>query len=94
MSGDAGIAEASRGVGAFAFASPTLGDSAVYISNAVCPGRTFTISVAGSGTVLAEVYDATTTAAYSLTVPRLINLSVLKSLAGGLSGAAARTAAG
>jgi hypothetical protein len=83
--GDAGIAAASTRVGAFAFASPASADSAIYLGDAAGPGRTFTVSGTGPGVVLAEVYDATTAAAYSLTTPRLINLSVLKTLTGGLT---------
>jgi hypothetical protein len=83
--GDLGIATASTSVGAFAFASPASADSAVYVADATGPGRTFTVSGTGTGMVLAEVYDATPPAAYTLATPRLVNLSVLKTLAGGLT---------
>lgn len=83
--GDASIAAASARVGAFAFASPASADSAVYLSDATGSGRTFTVSGTGSGAVLAEVYDATPAAAYTLATPRLSNLSVLKTLTGGLT---------
>lgn len=83
--GDLGIATASTSVGAFAFASPASADSAVYVVDATGPGRTFTVSGTGTGMVLAEVYDATPPAAYTLATPRLVNLSVLKTLAGGLT---------
>ncbi len=39
----------------------------------------------GTGLVLAEVYDATPEAAYTATTPRLINLSLLKDAAGGIT---------
>ncbi len=39
----------------------------------------------GTGLVLAEVYDATPDAAYTATTPRLINLSLLKDAAGGIT---------
>ncbi len=39
----------------------------------------------GTGLVLAEVYDATPDAAYTATTPRLINLSLLKDSAGGIT---------
>lgn len=83
--GDATILAASARLGAFAFASATSADSAIYMSDAAGPGRTFTITGTGAGLALAEVYDATAFTAYSLATLRLVNLSVLKSLEGGLT---------
>ncbi|MBM4012109.1 MAG: hypothetical protein FJ286_12145 [Planctomycetes bacterium] len=39
----------------------------------------------GTGLVLAEVYDATPDAAYTANTPRLVNLSLLKDSAGGIT---------
>ena len=39
----------------------------------------------GAGQVLAEVYDATPEAAYTPTTPRLVNLSLIKDSAGGIT---------
>jgi hypothetical protein len=39
----------------------------------------------GAGLVLAEVYDATPDAAYTANAPRLVNMSLLKDSAGGIT---------
>ncbi len=64
-------------LGAFALTDTTSRDSALYIPN-LAPNA-YTAQVVGAssdtGVALAEVYDATSPAAYSATAPRLINLS-------------------
>ena len=72
-------------VGAFAFTGPTSKDAAVY--NATTPARDYTVQVTGvggaTGTVIAELYDATPVAAFNAATPRLVNVSVLKQILGG-----------
>ena len=70
-------------VGAFPYASATAKDSAIYQSaiplgndSIVVKGGTAT----SAGTTIAELYDATPTAQFTSTTPRLINVSVLKSV--------------
>jgi len=73
-------------VGAFAYVSPTSLDSAV---DAVISTRDNSVVVsasnAGTGTVIAEVYDATPTASFATITPRLLNVSVRKHLGTGLT---------
>ncbi len=77
-------------VGAFAYASATSLDAAVsYTPNVTAPPAGFTVQVNGvggaAGAVIAELYDATPSAAFTNATPRLINVSVLKQIgAGGL----------
>lgn len=85
--GTAALMNAFAQVGAFAFTGPASLDAAVF-SDAITPGgHTVQVGVpaGGSGTVIAEIYDATPGAAFTATTPRLINLSVLKQIdAGGM----------
>jgi hypothetical protein len=72
-------------VGAFPFASAGSHDDAIY-ENSRPPGAyTMRIdSASGStGTLLAEIYDATAGNAFTNTTPRLVNVSVLKAVAAG-----------
>jgi hypothetical protein len=73
-------------VGAFAFSGPASRDAAASV---VLPAgdQSMRISGAGDGTglVLAEVYDATPDATYTANTPRLVNLSLLKDSAGGIT---------
>ena len=85
--GAAGISTAIAQVGAFAFVSATSKDAAVF-NSAVIPGNnSVVISGVGnaSGTVIAELYDATPVANFRPNVPRLVNVSVLKNLGSGLA---------
>jgi predicted Rdx family selenoprotein len=83
--GSATLAAAMAGVGAFPYPSATSRDAAIY--NPALPPRDYTVAVSGvggaTGTVIAEVYDATPNGAYTATTPRLINVSVLKQVAAG-----------
>jgi hypothetical protein len=83
-SGSAALSNAFAAVGAFAFASSTSKDAAIFRSD-LAPGN-YTVDVhdagTGSGTVIAELYDSSG-AAFSTTTPRLINVSVLKQLSTG-----------
>jgi uncharacterized protein YkwD len=84
--GSGTISDAMAAVGAFAYASPSSKDAAIATS---ISSRDNSVEVSsannGTGKVIAEVYDATPTAAYTLTTPRLINVSVLKHLGNGLT---------
>lgn len=69
-------------VGAFAFTGATSRDAAVY--NPATPARDYTVQVTGvggaTGSVIAELYDATPAGAFTATTPRLVNVSVLKQI--------------
>ncbi len=95
--GSPALAAALAAVGAFPYSSPTSKDAAAL---AIVPTRDNSVkissaststpilppgAVAAPGRVLAEVYDATPAGAATATTPRLINLSVLKSLGTGLT---------
>jgi hypothetical protein len=78
--GVASVREAMAAVGAFGFTGPTSLDAAVLV-NAGAGNNSVQISGNGGiGQVIAEVYDATPSAAFSASTPRLINVSVLKHL--------------
>lgn len=83
--GAAGVSNAFVQVGAFAYVGPTSRDAAVF-DPAVAPGNN-SIIVSGvgtaSGTVIAELYDATPAATIGAVTPRLVNVSVLKTLGAG-----------
>lgn len=84
--GSAFLADAMSAVGAFAYSGPASRDAAVAL--AVASGdNSVKVSGAGrgTGTVIAEIYDATPAAAFSGTTPRLVNVSVLKQLGAGLT---------
>lgn len=72
-------------VGAFAYTADSSRDAAVY--NPALAAGNYTVQVSGvggsTGTVIAELYDATPTAGFTTTTPRLINVSVLKLIASG-----------
>jgi hypothetical protein len=74
--GSAAITSAAASVGAFAWTTPTSHDSAI---DTTLSAGSYTLQVAGqsgdTGVSLAEVYDATPSAAYTPATPRLINLS-------------------
>lgn len=97
--GSPALASALNAVGAFPYSSPTSKDAALLAdiatrdnsvkisavtSSSLPPGLPTGAAVA-SGRVLAEVYDATPAGVATATTPRLINLSVLKSLGSGLT---------
>ncbi len=74
--GSAQIAAAAAAVGAFAWTDPTSHDSALLQTLAAGP---YTAQISGAsgdaGVALAEVYDTTPAASYTLASPRLINIS-------------------
>eukprot|EP01031_Cornospumella_fuschlensis_P005493 gene5493-6837_t len=80
------LTSAFTAVGAFPFASPTSRDAAVATS-LTTRDNSVKISAASSATglVIAEIYDASSDAAFIATTPRLLNVSVLKSLGTGLT---------
>jgi uncharacterized lipoprotein YddW (UPF0748 family) len=84
--GSAALAAAMSSVGAFAFAGSASRDAAAAVS-LPAGDQSMRISGVGDGTglVLAEVYDATPAAAFNATTPRLVNLSLLKDSAGGIT---------
>lgn len=74
--GNAEVALLAPQVGAFALASATSKDAALF-SNRPAGSYTAQISAPGTanGVVLAEIYDATPTADYHAATPRLVNVS-------------------
>lgn len=84
--GSAALSNAMLGVGAFAYAGPTSRDACAAFSVTT---RDNSVKVAaagaGTGTVIAEIYDATPTGGFTSTTPRLVNVSVLKSLGAGFT---------
>jgi hypothetical protein len=85
--GTSQLTNAFVAVGAFPFVSGSSKDSAIY-RDALGTGS-YTLEVTdpsgGSGTVIAELYDSTPESQFFVTTPRLINVSVLKSIAPGTS---------
>lgn len=83
--GGAALANAFVAVGAFAYASPTSKDAAIFQSS-LAPGN-YTVQVGdvgnGSGTVIAELYDSTPAGGFTSSTPRLVNVSVLKTIGTG-----------
>jgi hypothetical protein len=74
------------GVGAFAYTAPDSFDAAAAVTVAT-RDNSVRISAAGAGTgaVLAEIYDATPAESYAATTPRLVNFSVLKPVSAALT---------
>ncbi len=83
--GSAALSSAFASVGAFAFTSATSRDSAIF--NPGMPARDYTLNVSASGNVsgevLAELYDAAPLAAFNASMPRLVNVSVRKTISTG-----------
>ncbi|MCX6954469.1 MAG: hypothetical protein NTV51_20135 [Verrucomicrobia bacterium] len=84
--GDATLTSAFGSVGAFPFPSVTSRDAAA-MARLTVPDNSakITSTNAGSGLVLAEIYDATPSDRFIPATPRLLNVSVLKSLGAGLT---------
>jgi hypothetical protein len=84
--GSSQLSAALAGVGAFAYTGPTSRDAATTAS-ITTRDNSVKVSAVGSGTgkVIAEVYDATPTSLFTMTTPRLINVSVRKHLGSGLT---------
>jgi hypothetical protein len=85
--GAATVANAMAGVGAFAFTGPGSRDAAVLTN--ITAGADNSVRIAangtGTGTVIAEIYDASPAETFTASTPRLINVSVLKHLGTGLT---------
>ncbi len=84
--GSAQLTTALAAVGAFAYTGPTSRDAAV-AANITTRDNSVVVSGVGSGTgaVIAEIYDATPAASFTTSTPRLLNVSVRKHLAPGLT---------
>jgi hypothetical protein len=84
--GTADLSAALARVGAFAYAAPTSLDAAV-ATTLVTRDNSVQVSATdrGTGKVIAEIYDATPTATFTTTTPRLLNVSVRKHLGTGLT---------
>ncbi len=82
--GAATVRTAMAQVGAFAFTADNSRDAALLLPTLPTGNNSVIISGTGSGTVLAELYDATPSATFSATTPRLVNVSVLKHLGTGV----------
>ena len=84
--GSATLANAMSAVGAFAYTGPTSRDAAALLS-IPSGGNSVVVSAAdnGTGAVIAEIYDATPAGNVTATTPRLVNVSVLKSLGTGFT---------
>jgi hypothetical protein len=83
--GTAALSNAFAQVGAFPYTGGTSRDAAVY--NAGQAAGNYTVQVSGvggaTGPVIAELYDATASGAFTTTTPRLVNVSVLKQIGAG-----------
>lgn len=83
--GTAALSTAFAQVGAFPYTGGTSRDAAVY--NAGQAAGNYTVQVSGvggaTGPVIAELYDATASGAFTTTTPRLVNVSVLKQIGAG-----------
>jgi hypothetical protein len=86
FTGATALASAFTAVGAFPFSSPTSRDAAVTTS-LTTRDNSVKISAANesTGLVIAEIYDATPSGSFTTATPRLLNVSVLKSLGTGLT---------
>ncbi len=75
--GSAQVVAAASQVGAFAVASPSSRDAALFSPATAAGGYSLQVSGAGgsSGVVLAEIYDATPRDSFSRSTPRLVNAS-------------------
>ncbi len=84
--GTLALSTAMAGVGAFAYSDAASRDAASAFS-ATARDNSVKVSAAGSGTgtVIAEVYDASPASSVTPTTPRLVNVSVLKHIGSGLT---------
>jgi hypothetical protein len=74
-------------VGAFAYLSATSKDAAIFDPAVARGDNSVRVSGVGnaSGTVIAELYDATARGSFTITTSRLVNVSVLKDIGSGLT---------
>lgn len=82
--GSAALLAAFNRVGAFGYVDPSSLDAALLFNPGVVAPASYAVRISAAGTaggaVLAEIYDATPTDSFTITTPRLLNVSVLKSL--------------
>ena len=84
--GSAQLTAALAAVGAFAYTDPASRDAATIAQILTRDNSVFVSSANnGTGAVIAEVYDATPAANFSVTTPRLLNVSVRKHVGTGLT---------
>ena len=81
--GAASLTAVFSAVGAFTYASATSLDAAVYNPALATGAYTVQVNGTGSGSVLAELYDATASSNFTNSTPRLVNVSVLKQISAG-----------
>ncbi len=85
--GGATLADAFTRVGAFPYGAPGSKDAALYVP-AITAGS-YSMRISGvngtTGSVIAELYDATPNEQYRVTTTRLINVSVLKEIGAGFT---------
>ena len=80
--GTTALSTAFTSVGAFPYVNSASRDAAYFNPALASGGYTIQVSDAGgaTGTVIAELYDATAAASFTAATPRLINVSVLKQI--------------
>jgi len=80
--GGAALSDAFASVGAFPLASAASKDAAVFNPGLAARDYTVQVSAVGgaTGEVLAELYDASSSATFGATTPRLVNVSVRKTI--------------
>jgi len=84
--GSTSLSASLSAVGAFAYTGPASKDAATTASITTRDNSVKVSAVgSGTGTVIAEIYDATPTASFTTATPRLINVSVRKHLGSGLT---------
>lgn len=84
--GAPGLNEAFASVGAFGYAAANSRDAALAVSRRAGANSVRVSGVGDAvGLVLAEIYDATPAFAFTAATPRLVNVSVLHPVAGGLT---------
>lgn len=84
--GSATIRDAMAAVGAFGYVNATSRDAAS-VASVTTRDNSVKVSAAGNGTgtVIAEIYDATPRTSFTAATPRLINVSVLKQIGSGMT---------
>jgi len=85
--GSSAVAGAFLQVGAFAYSGASSRDAAVFDAAVAAGNNSVIVSGVGNaaGTVIAELYDASPSATAGQATPRLVNVSVLKSIGSGLT---------
>jgi hypothetical protein len=83
--GNPELSAAFARVGAFPYATSTSKDAGIALGSVAPTNYTLQVTDngSGSGTVIAELYDATPSTAFSVSKPRLTNISVLKQITAG-----------